>query len=48
MKFLGNNRAALAALAIAAVFLTIGVWRGEAEDVLGKSINICIVGIRLG
>ena len=48
MKFFWNNRAALAALAIAAVFLTIGVWRGEAEIVLRKSINICMECIGLG
>ena len=48
MKFLRDNRAAVAALAIAAVFLAIGVWRGEAEVVLRKSITICMECIGLG
>ena len=48
MSFLRNNRAALAAIALAAAFLAIGVWRGEAEVVLRKSVNICMECIGLG
>ena len=48
MRFLRENRAALAAIAVAAAFLAIGVWRGEAEVVLRKSINICMECIGLG
>ena len=48
MSFLRNNRAALAAIALAAAFLAIGVWRGEAEVVLRKSITICMECIGLG
>ena len=48
MKFLWNNWAAVAAIALAAAFLTIGVWRGEAEVVLRKSITICMECIGLG
>ena len=48
MKFFQENRAALAAVVIAVAFLVIGVWRGEAEVVLRKSINICMECIGLG
>ena len=48
MRFLQENRAALAAIVIAVIFLAIGVGRGEAEVVLRKSINICMECIGLG
>ena len=48
MNFLKRNRAAVAAIAAALAFLAIGVWRGEAEVVLRKSINICMECIGLG
>lgn len=48
MRFLRSHTIALAAIAVAAVFLAIGVWRGEAEVVLRKSINICMECIGLG
>ena len=39
---------ALALLVLAAVFLAIGVWRGETEVVLRKAVNICMECIGLG
>ena len=48
MRFLKRNWAALAAIALAAALLAIGVWRGEAEVVLRKSVNICMECIGLG
>ena len=48
MSFWKDNRAALAAIGVAPLFLAIGVWRGEAEVVLRKSVTICMECIGLG
>lgn len=48
MKFLKTNRAALALLVLALVFLSIGVGRGETELVYRKAVNICMECIGLG
>lgn len=48
MSFFRRNRAAALLLALALVFLAIGVWRGEAEVVLRKAVNICLECIGLG
>ena len=39
---------ALVLLVLGAVFLAIGVWRGEAEVVFRKAVNICMECIGLG
>ena len=39
---------ALALLVLGAVFLAVGVWRGEAEVVFRKAVNICMECIGLG
>ena len=48
MRFLKKNWAALVLLALAAVCLAIGVWRGEVDTVLRKAVNICMECIGLG
>lgn len=48
MSFLRRNWAAIALVALAAVFLTVGVWRGEAQTVFRKAVNICMECIGLG
>lgn len=48
MNILRANRAAVLLIVAAAVFLAIGVWRGEAEIVLRKAVNICMECIGLG
>ena len=48
MSFLKQNRAALLLLLAGAVCVAIGVWRGEAETVFRKAVNICMQCIGLG
>ena len=48
MRFLRENGIALALLGLAAVFLAVGVLRGEAESVWMKAIRICMECIGLG
>nr|WP_297171124.1 CD1871A family CXXC motif-containing protein [uncultured Agathobaculum sp.] len=48
MTFLKRNRAAALVLVAAAVFLALGVWRGETETVFRKAVNICMECIGLG
>ena len=48
MSFLRRNWAALALLVLGAAFLSIGVWRGEAQVVFRKAVNICMECIGLG
>ena len=48
MSFLRRNRAALLLCLTAALLIAIGVWRGEAEIVLRKAVNICMECIGLG
>ncbi len=48
MSVLRRNRAAVLFVALALAFLAIGVWRGEAEVVLRKAVNICMECIGLG
>ncbi|MEG0764740.1 MAG: CD1871A family CXXC motif-containing protein [Pseudoflavonifractor sp.] len=46
--FLKEHRAALGLLLLGFAFLAIGVWRGEAETVFRKAVNICMECIGLG
>lgn len=48
MTFLRRNRATAALLLCGALFLALGVWRGEAEIVFRKAVNICMECIGLG
>jgi len=48
VNLLGRNRAAAVLLILAITLLAIGVWRGEAEIVLRKAVNICTECIGLG
>ena len=48
MTFLRQNRLALALLVLGAVLTAVGVWRGEAETVFRKAVNICMECIGLG
>ena len=48
MSFLKQNRAALLLLLAGIAFVAIGVWRGEAETVFRKAVNICMECIGLG
>lgn len=48
MKFFREHKAALVLLGLAAVFLVIGIFRGEAEAVWMKAIRICMECIGLG
>ena len=48
MSYLKQNRAALLPLLAGAVCVAIGVWRGEAETVFRKAVNICMECIGLG
>ena len=48
MSFIKKNKAALLLLAVGIAFLAIGVWRGEAETVFRKAVNICMECIGLG
>ena len=48
MSFLKQNKAALLLLLVRAACVAIGVWRGEAETVFRKAVNICMECIGLG
>ncbi|MGI6010207.1 MAG: CD1871A family CXXC motif-containing protein [Ruminococcus sp.] len=48
MKFIKENRRAFFWMAVGALFLIIGVSRGETEIVLRKAVNICMECIGLG
>ncbi|MDO4269308.1 MAG: CD1871A family CXXC motif-containing protein [Eubacteriales bacterium] len=48
MSFLKRNRIAVAVLLTAVCFVALGVWRGEAETVFRKAVNICMECIGLG
>ena len=48
MTFLRQNRLARAILVLGAVLTAVGVWRGEAETVFRKAVNICMECIGLG
>ena len=48
MKILRENRAAAALVILAAGFLALGLWRGEAEVVLRKAATVCMECIGLG
>ena len=48
MSFLKQNRAALLLLLAGVACVAIGVWRGEAETVFRKAVNICMECIGLG
>lgn len=48
MSFLRKNRAAVAVLLMGAVFVAVGVGRGEVEVVFRKAVNICMECIGLG
>ncbi len=48
MSYLSRNWPALTIAALAAVFLAIGVVRGEDQTVFRKAINICMECIGLG
>lgn len=47
-RFLRQNAAALALLALGALFIALGVWRGEVQTVWRKAINICMECIGIG
>lgn len=47
-KYVKQNWPALTALAVAVVFMALGVYRGEVETVLRKAVNICMECIGLG
>ena len=48
MSFVKRNRTAFALLLLAVRFVALGVWRGEAEVVFRKAVNICLECIGLG
>ena len=48
MRFIRDHKAALLLLGLAAVFLAVGIFRGEAEAVWMKAIRICMECIGLG
>lgn len=48
VSFLRRNRTAVVLLAAAALFLVLGVMRGEQEIVFRKAVNICMECIGLG
>ncbi len=48
MSFVKRNRTAFALLLLAVCFVALGVWRGEAEVVFRKAVNICLECIGLG
>ena len=42
MNFLKQNAPSLTLLIIAALFLVVGVWREETEQVFRKAVNFCM------
>ncbi len=48
MSFIRNNKAALTVIFTGIAFIALGVWRGEAETVFRKAVNICMECIGLG
>ena len=48
IKILKNSKIAIAILALGILFICIGVYRGEAETVLIKAINVCLECIGIG
>ncbi len=48
MSFLRRNRAAVITLAVAVLFLGLGVLREETQIVFRKAVNICMECIGLG
>lgn len=43
-----QNKRALALIALAAAFIVLGIFRGEADTVLRKAVNVCMECIGLG
>ena len=48
MSFIRRNRTAIITLAVAVLFLALGVLRGETQTVFRKAVNICMECIGLG
>lgn len=48
MSFLRRNRISLLLIAVAVLFLALGVWRDETQVVYRKAVNICMECIGLG
>lgn len=48
MSFFRRNRAAILTLAVAVLFLALGVLREETQIVFRKAVNICMECIGLG
>jgi hypothetical protein len=45
---MGQGPAALALLALAALFIVLGIARGEARTVLTKAVTICLECVGIG
>ena len=48
MRLLRKSPAAAALILAGVAFLAFGVWRGEAEVVFRKAVNICLECIGIG
>lgn len=48
MSWLRENLIALVLILLSVLFMAIGVWRGEAQTVLRKAVNICLECIGIG